>query len=90
MILRNASKTVIRCTRNVSCMTCYVYLSQQTKQRISPEIPVAVSEVPENSVIIQSLRENSDPFSLHRCLYQDKPRFIVMYDCDISFVRQVF
>lgn len=40
-------------------------------------------------VIIQPLKGAADPYGLHRILYQLRPRFIIMYDCDIAFVRQV-
>nr|CAG4641558.1 EOG090X03DI [Eurycercus lamellatus] len=43
----------------------------------------------DQSVIVQSLRSHSDPYALHRTLYKLKPRFIIMYDCDMTFVRQV-
>jgi len=49
------------------------------------EIEAAV----EQSVIIQPLRGGPDPYALHNTLYKSRPRFIIMYDCDMGFVRQV-
>lgn len=43
----------------------------------------------DSPVIIQPLRGGSDPYILHRSLYKLRPRFIVMYDCDVAFIRQV-
>lgn len=39
--------------------------------------------------IIHSLYGNSDPYSLVRVLYQIEPRFIVLYDVDMMFIRQI-
>nr|CAG4650837.1 EOG090X03DI [Simocephalus serrulatus] len=43
----------------------------------------------ERPVIIQPLKGGSDPYALHKTLYKLCPRFVVMYDCDVAFVRQV-
>ena len=40
-------------------------------------------------VIIQPLKGGPDPYALHRTLYKLRPRFVIMYDCDVAFVRQV-
>lgn len=39
--------------------------------------------------IIQPLRGSSDAFSLLRALEEIEPRFVVMYDTDMTFVRQL-
>nr|CAG4638335.1 EOG090X03DI [Cyclestheria hislopi] len=49
----------------------------------------SIVEVVNESIIIQSLKDTSDPFAIHRTLYKVHPRFIIIYDCDMSFVRQV-
>lgn len=46
-------------------------------------------ELINQSILIQSLKGGSDPFALRQALYKIRPRFIVVYDCDMSFVRQV-
>jgi len=56
------------------------------KRKTSEESTV---EFIDQSIMIQSLRGGSDPFALRQTLYKMRPRFIVIYDCDMSFVRQV-
>ncbi|XP_014681675.1 PREDICTED: DNA repair endonuclease XPF-like [Priapulus caudatus] len=40
-------------------------------------------------VIIHPLHGNSDPYSLSRVLHQVEPRFVVLYDIDLAFIRQL-
>ncbi|XP_046635751.1 DNA repair endonuclease XPF-like [Daphnia pulicaria] len=50
------------------------------------------NESPEHvdeTVIVQPLKGGADPYGLHRTLYKLCPRFVIMYDCDVSFIRQV-
>ena len=54
----------------------------------SNETEPEVKELSE-SIMIKSLKGYSDPYALHRLLYLSKPQFIIMYDCDMTFVRQV-
>ena len=46
-------------------------------------------ELIHDSFIVQPLRGGADPFAIYRSLYQLRPKFLVAYDCDMSFVRQV-
>lgn len=52
------------------------------------EAETEVKELNE-SIIIQSLKGSLDPYALHRLLYMSKPHFIIMYDCDMGFIRQI-
>nr|CAG4643819.1 EOG090X03DI [Lepidurus arcticus] len=40
-------------------------------------------------ILFRPLRESAEPFRLEKSLKEAAPRFIVMYDCDMGFVRQV-
>nr|CAG4640726.1 EOG090X03DI [Eulimnadia texana] len=40
-------------------------------------------------LIILPISDSSDPFLLSRTLHSAKPTFIVVYDCDVSLVRQI-
>ncbi|XP_065070026.1 DNA repair endonuclease XPF-like isoform X2 [Rhopilema esculentum] len=45
--------------------------------------------LPDTYTIIHPLRGNSDPYSLMKTLTEMEPRYIVMYDAGMEFVRQV-
>eukprot|EP00794_Sanderia_malayensis_P007975 gene7975-8834_t len=45
--------------------------------------------LPDAFTIIHPLKGNSDPHSLLRTLTEFQPRFIVLYDADMEFVRQI-
>ena len=57
-------------------------------KRSPQEVEESVEHV-DQAIIVQPLRCGTDPFALHKTLFKVRPRFIVMYDCDVSFVRQV-
>ncbi|XP_063589883.1 DNA repair endonuclease XPF-like [Penaeus indicus] len=40
-------------------------------------------------IMVQSLRDNSDPFMMTRLLEEVQPKYIIMYDSDLTFIRQV-
>ena len=43
----------------------------------------------ESAVVLHALHGNTDPFSLHRVLVDVRPRFVVMYDTNVQFVRML-
>lgn len=67
---------------------CYFVFRQGLKRKIDEPVEPSV-EVVDQPIIVQPLRGGSDPYALHKALYKMRPRFIIMYDCDIAFVRQV-
>lgn len=40
-------------------------------------------------IMVQSVRDNSDPFMMTRLLEEVQPKYIIMYDSDLTFIRQV-
>ncbi|XP_047494472.1 DNA repair endonuclease XPF-like [Penaeus chinensis] len=40
-------------------------------------------------IMVQSLRDNSDPFMMTRLLEEVQPKYIIMYDSDLTFIRQI-
>lgn len=40
-------------------------------------------------ILVQSLKEVNDPFMLTRMLEEIEPNYIVMYDSDLNFIRQI-
>ncbi|KAF2358147.1 ERCC4 domain [Trinorchestia longiramus] len=40
-------------------------------------------------ILVQSLKNYSDPFVLPRLLREVQPRYIILYDSDLDFIRQV-
>ena len=41
------------------------------------------------SIIIQPLKDSPDAVTAGQLLYRLRPRYVIMYDCDLTFVRQV-
>nr|CAG4651688.1 EOG090X03DI [Triops cancriformis] len=54
-----------------------------------PEEKIGSFEEDGVKILFRPLRGGSEPFRLERSLRETTPRFIVMYDCDMSFIRQV-
>jgi len=63
--------------------------NQGFKRKNNEEEEETTVELINQSILIHSLKERADPFALRQALYKIRPRFIVIYDCDMSFVRQV-
>jgi DNA excision repair protein ERCC-4 len=45
--------------------------------------------LPDPVTVLHPLHDCSDPFSLVRTLAEVQPRYIILYDPDMEFVRQV-
>lgn len=63
--------------------------SIEKQEQSNPSEAVESVEFIREPVIIQPLKGAADPYALHRILYQLCPRFVIMYDCEVAFVRQV-
>nr|CAG4636872.1 EOG090X03DI [Ceriodaphnia reticulata] len=61
---------------------------QGFRRRVNEETEAPVEHV-DQLVIVQPLKGGQDPYALRRTLYKLRPRFVIMYDCDVAFVRQV-
>ena len=64
----------------------------QASTSTNPSAPEMASDyvgVLESAVVLHALHGNTDPFSLQRALSDVQPRFVVMYDADVQFVRML-
>jgi len=59
------------------------------RQEKESEDDFSIQILPNSVTIIHPLKGNSDPYSLMKSLTELEPRYIVMYDTDMEFVRQI-